>query len=143
MLRAADVQNENHFVENKAELKKLLGVCKQFRESQERYNRIMEQVRNKEDETKSIITEVDKLRVFNEELQKLWIMVPASLKESVFRRKGTIKGNLVSQQDMASMHPATLLNTIASHLSRITTEEQHYANLLAEIREQTDPLLNM
>merc|ERR1711972_508524 len=69
-------------------------------------------------------------------------MVPATLKESVFRRKGTVKGS-PSQQDMASMHPATLLNTIASHLSRITTEEKHYVDLLAEIREQTDPLLNM
>jgi len=143
MLRTADVENEENFVENKTELRKLLGVCKEFRETQERYNRIMEQVQEKETRTKAIIAEVNKLRGFNEELQKLWIMVPASLKESVFRRKGTIKGNIVSQQDMASMHPATLLNTIASHLSRITTEEQHYVNLLAEIREQTEPLLNM
>jgi hypothetical protein len=152
LIRTADVQNEANFIENKTELKKLLDICKTFRECQERYNKVMEEVRQKENLTKAITTEVEKLLTYNEELQKLWIMVPASLKESIFRRRGTVVktvSNIFPQQDgnrelaLESMHPATVLNTISSSLSRIDTEEKHYASLLADIREQTDPLLNM
>ena len=53
---------------------------------------------------------------------------------------------LFDLRESAECRPSATPPLVLAHISeqsRITTEEQHYANLLAEIREQTEPLLNM
>merc|ERR1712151_635608 len=82
-----DRNNKESFIENRAELADLLQVCQRNRETQSKLDLIAEEARDKQHRTSQIIDCTKELTEIAEQLQKLWIAVPASLKELAFHQQ--------------------------------------------------------
>lgn len=138
VVRAADVENSDNFIENKAEVAALLGVCNQFRESQGRLEGLLEQVREKQTISMKVIEKAEALNSLNDQLHKMWIMVPANLKQRVFRRKvASSKGKQAPGEDLRALQPATLIKEIETIVGKILEEQRRHLALLGELASRS------
>lgn len=142
-----DRNNEESFIHNRAELADLLQVCQRNQETQSKLDMIAEEAKDKQHRTSQIIDCTKELLEIAEQLQKLWIAVPASLKELAFHKQGkrilkntpfrrkSSDGNedyarIDTDVQSQHVHPATALHSVQSSVQIIAEHCNGYKNVV-------------
>lgn len=144
----ADKSNAENFIENRVELTELLEVCRKSHETRRTFEAIMEEVSDKEMLTSEVLEHTETLTSLNEQLHKLWVAVPATLKESAFRqttsrylRNGADGDG--QKENSQCVHPTTALQNIAQAAGQISQSCRHYTDMLSQARERETEIMGV
>mmetsp|Transcript_119299 Transcript_119299/g.337467 ORF Transcript_119299/g.337467 Transcript_119299/m.337467 type:complete len:476 (-) Transcript_119299:2-1429(-) len=141
-VRKADEKNEANFIENREMLMSLQEVCKRAHATRRDCEKVMDEVREKENITREIIENAETLACVTDQLQKLWIAVPANIKGWAFTQNaGSDVPVDLDGKTSSAVHPSVALRTIRNATIHILESQQHYQKLLAEASAKQIELL--
>eukprot|EP00929_Paragymnodinium_shiwhaense_P014927 TRINITY_DN122917_c0_g1_i1.p1 TRINITY_DN122917_c0_g1~~TRINITY_DN122917_c0_g1_i1.p1 ORF type:complete len:561 (-),score=136.01 TRINITY_DN122917_c0_g1_i1:310-1992(-) len=159
-INQADQQNDVTFVHNSDPLRKLLTICHKGHHARRMYAEEIATVTTMSRLSNEVVEHAETLQALNEQLQRLWIAMPAALKESVFSRTATLAhsntGDLTRSSTMSPLtrqeslldgvhkqvvlHPATALTRIQVGSSAISDRLTSVGLQLDEAKDRHDEL---
>jgi hypothetical protein len=142
-----DRHNAQEFIENRREMSALLKVCNESQKTRRSLEQITEEAGQKDQFAQDIVDNMEQLFCLMDQLQKIWLAVPVSVKDSFFRRRESIAQAKVktvkatSSENMAVeksashgnyVHPHVALREIKENGELIARQCERFSEMLTQ-----------